>query len=721
MAGRLRVALALAAMLAPQTVRAQDPTIRETVQEVVLDMVVRDHRGREVKNLRPSDVTIYEDGVKQDIRSFRWVDGKEIAAAAARDKEQTPESRISASPLPVVNLVCIVLHNLDPYNKKNALDAAREFIQSSLPSGAWAGVFSLDTRLNVLHPFTTNREELLRAAAKVFAGPPVDFASSSSAVLSSSPNIITIQQIVNGSHGSGGSEGPVMRGGELNSRAILGADVSNSPASNAVRGDLAGQRREFGGIAAMQAMDQLDDLIAKLGTLPGRKTVLFLSPGLVTNGDTDLFKAMLEKAVRAGISFYAVDINGLTQNSNTLASTNALSHSAALSAEQGSKSGSAADMMERMRQSDYVMDATRTSDTQASLRALSEGTGGFLTGSTNDFRKPFLHILQDMGTHYEAIYHASSSKYDGRLRAIEVKLDRPDLTVESRTGYFAMPYLGDSGKLEPYEVTGLAALSLQKPPHAFQFQSAALQFRSAAGKTERSLVFEFPASELGAALQPQVKMHRMHASVLALVRDARGDVVDKFSQDSPYEIPDANFAAAQNSTILFTHSLSLPAGRYTVDTAIVDRETDRVSTGSIEFDNPVSSGLGISSIVLVQRMEDRKDNALASNPFQFQTGPSQSRQVTPRLASTLPAGAHPYVYFVVYPDPGSSEKPAIHVEFIVDGKVIAQQEAALPPPNAAGEIPMVIGAPANPGNCELRIIARQGGQSAAQRLSYIAQ
>lgn len=729
MSRRAAFALGLSLLVVGQAGQAQDGgaaspgvTIRSSAQEVVLDLVVRDSRGRAVKNLQPGDVSIFEDGVRQDIRNFRFVNGRAVVeqTSGKGKKERGATLTASANPLQAVNLVCIVFHDLDPYNRKNAMDAAREFLQSGLPPNAWVAVFSLDTRLNVLHAFTTNRSELMEAAASAFTGSTVDFMSVANAVLTASPTIVTIEESVNGTPAKGGTvtAGPVIAGGELNPRAINGADISNSPASNAQRGDVVSQRREFGAIKGMQAMDQLDDMIRQFGTLPGRKTVLFLSPGLATTGDADLFKSILDKANRAAISFYAVDTNGLTENSNGLASAAQLSHSATISAEQGAKTGSAADTMERMRQSDYTLDAVRTTDTQASLRALAEGTGGFLTGSTNDFRKSFRRIVEDVDTHYEATYHPASDKYDGHLRTIEVKLARPDWNVESRTGYFAMPDLGGSAELLPYEMTALAALNLRTLPHAFDFHTAALQFRPGTGDMQRELVFEVPARSLGSSAQPDRKRHRIHASILALVKDASGQVVEKFSQDSPYEIPDENLASAENSTVLFTHSVNLPPGHYRVDTAVLDRETKHVSTGSIEFNNPEPKGVGLSSIVLVQRLDPVKGRADDTNPFQFQAGEGQRREVIPELSATLKADAHPYVYFVIYPGKSSPEQPKIHVEFLVDGRMLAQQTVGLPPADASGAIPMVIAAAARPGKCEIRITALQGNASMQQSLTY---
>src|ERR1035438_4571801 len=65
---------------------AQEPgvTIRQTVQEVVLEVMVRDARGRVVKNLKPSDLEVYEDGVRQKVQSFKFIEGSEVMSRTSR-------------------------------------------------------------------------------------------------------------------------------------------------------------------------------------------------------------------------------------------------------------------------------------------------------------------------------------------------------------------------------------------------------------------------------------------------------------------------------------------------------------------------------------------------------------------------------------------------------------------------------------------------------------
>src|ERR1022692_5229861 len=170
-----------------------EPVIRAKVDEVALDLVVRDKKGRLVKNLAPADVEIYEDGVRQQLRSFRLVTGDSVPAQpVSQSHPEQPSSGASpASPMPLRanNLVCIVFHNLDASTRIWAVSAAQEFIKTQLRPGTWMGVFNLDSRITPLYPFTTSRDELLRAAANAFYGTSVDITRAAEAVLNSTPNV----------------------------------------------------------------------------------------------------------------------------------------------------------------------------------------------------------------------------------------------------------------------------------------------------------------------------------------------------------------------------------------------------------------------------------------------------------------------------------------------------------------------------------------------------
>src|ERR1035438_7666729 len=90
--------------------------------------------------------------------------------------------------------------------------------------GTWVGIFNLDSRLTPLLPFTTNREELLRAANKAFFGTGVDITRAAEAVLNSTPNL---QLIVGWESGNTGGMLDKSTTGSVSMTAITGADVDN--------------------------------------------------------------------------------------------------------------------------------------------------------------------------------------------------------------------------------------------------------------------------------------------------------------------------------------------------------------------------------------------------------------------------------------------------------------------------------------------------------------
>ena len=107
---------------------------------------------------------------------------------------------------------------------------------------------------------------------------------------------------------------------------------------------------------------------------------------------------------------------------------------------------------------------------QDTLGELAQSTGGFLTANTNDFKPNMQRIATDIGSYYEAAYVPVNQEFDGKFRKISVKVTRPGVTVQSRAGYFALPP-GEGSALLPFEMPLLTALTVDPPPHAFEYQA----------------------------------------------------------------------------------------------------------------------------------------------------------------------------------------------------------------------------------------------------------
>jgi len=734
--------LLLAGLATAQTAPATGPgaTIRTTTTEVLLDVAVTDKHGKNVKNLKPGDVEVYEDGVKQAVTSFRLVGTRDSQAppsgAAATEAVTAAGTSLTPRSLRAVNLICIVFHNIDPIARRNATQAVRDFLKNSLPPDAYVGMFLLSDRLTPILAFTTDRERVNRAAEQVFSLTPLSFTNASVGMLTANPAMVKVTTVTTGGGGPGttSSTTVAMTGGEVSNAVITGADVSNGSGANALRGDQVSEGRDFANLTGGRAEDQINNLIKALGTLPGRKTILMVTQGLLTTGDPDALHNMLSKAIANGITFYPLDITGLTETSTLQAanltlgsvaktsasqstsvnpggSTSTTTNSSGVSTTTTTTTGMEA-LKQQSRQGDTMMQGVRASDTQASLRALAEGTGGFMIANSQDYAKPFAHILDNVAAHYEVSYRPTEDKYDGRLRKVEVKLlGHADYRAESRTGYFAMPDLKESAALQPFEVMGLSVLGAAPQPHAFDFHTVAFHFQNEGANSRGMLYFEVPGQTLSAAPGAN-QTHEVHPSLIALVKDSAGQVVDKYSYDQTYYFPEDKWKAALATPIVYSHPLSLPAGHYTVETAVLDRETGRASATVTQFDNPEMRGLGMSSLMAIQSVENT-DKPDAADPMQF-----QGKVLVPLLNKAAHADKPYLLYFSVYPDPSNSEKPAAQVEVSADGKALIP-ETAVGLTAEGGVLRGLLRGPAVAGNLQVKVTVSQGSlPPVAQTLEY---
>ncbi len=306
-------------------------------------------------------------------------------------------------------------------------------------------------------------------------------------------------------------------------------------------------------------------------------------------------------------------------------------------------------------------------------------------------------------------------------RVFDMRDFRPRLDARSRTpaaGAEMRPTLRrddafrGSAALTGYEMAAFEALKAQ--PHAFEFRSAAFRFPDNAERSKYVLAFEVPGTALGAsAVGPGTK--KVHVVLLALVRDAGGQIVEKASEDFHAEVTETQLAALRADTLAYAQPVILPVGHYTVETVALDREAGRASTGSFEIDNPQREGPALSSLVLTQRLEPARSPADADDgdPLQF-----QGRRVVPAIEASLPAYAQPSVFFVAYPAASNSSASKVGVEFLLRGRVVASQTAEVPPPDASGAAPMTIEAIAKPGSYELKITLFQGDESVQQSIRY---
>jgi VWFA-related protein len=348
-------------------------------QEVLLDFIARDKHQKLVMDLRADEIEVFEDGAPQTLRSFEY--RGERREAARQNEPIPPRAAEAAAPqaLREINLVSLVFEGVDAVNRREATQAAKDFLANEVTPNTYIGVFTLNHRLALLQQYTNDAALLNKAVNRALTGAYQQFARDTEA------EVMKLNQLNDNQ-----ARFQPLRPGSAEERGPAAVDRIFTPVErNMVELTLTILTNQFGNLS----MDALERLIEAQVTLPGRKTIVYFSPGLIVPPQQpERFRAVISAANRANIAFYTVDPTGLDTASS-------VSESRILNGAINS-----IDMSPGAKQTNF----------SENLRTLAEDTGGFAISNTNDARLPLRHVMEEVRAHYEATYAPTSANYDGR-------------------------------------------------------------------------------------------------------------------------------------------------------------------------------------------------------------------------------------------------------------------------------------------------------------------
>lgn len=666
-----------------------NPVIRTGTQELLLDVIVRDKKGRPVRDLNAGEIHVFEEGAPQKISPFRRVEAGE-AVRTTKDLD----------PLREIHLVTLVFERLGNEARQLSRQAALDFLKVEPGQNVYFAIFNIDQRLHALQQFTNDRDKLRAAVNRATTGQYSQFASQSDAI-ERELETMTSSQADLAASANAGRNGP----GNPGSAAVAAkmAEVT----LNMLRFSESLSRTQQG----RSSIFSLLSLVKEQRGLPGRKTLLYFSEGLqVPTNLEEFFKSAISEANRANVSVYSIDARGLLTAAQNEATRDTLADAAGSSRRLQQSSGGEAITPDQVKALETAQDSIRA-NVQGALADLAESTGGFLIANSNDLRIPLRRITEDMRTYYELAYVPQSEEYNGAFRKISVRVDRPDVRVQTRSGYFALPPTAAPGLL-PYEVALLSALDAKPLPRSFEYRAGALRFGSQNGRVLYGLVIEVPMQ--GIAFTEA----RTHLSVLALFKDSQGRVVEKFSQDVPLQAPADKVEAFRKGNFIQTWHTSLAPGRYTLETAVIDRGNQSASARrAVVMVAPLPKNITLSSLSLIRRIDPQSSDD-TENPFSFQGG-----KVTPTLDGSVQGGPGNTLslYFVLFPEKTTPDKPQLTMEFYRDGQLVARGAPALPAPDESGRIPYIANTHLDsfqPGQYEVRVVVKQGSSAVEERTTF---
>jgi VWFA-related protein len=169
----------------------------------------------------------------------------------------------------------------------------------------------------------------------------------------------------------------------------------------------------------LQAISALADSLSRFQQ---KKSVLYFSGGLERTGleNQSQLRATVNTAVRANVALYTVDSRGLQ----------ALPPGG--DATRGSLRGVAAYTGAAVQG-----DLDSNFSSQETLVTLATDTGGKAFLDSNDFAPAYKRVQSDTSSYYLIGYRSTNKTMDGRFRRITVKVNRKDVKLDFRKGYYA--------------------------------------------------------------------------------------------------------------------------------------------------------------------------------------------------------------------------------------------------------------------------------------------
>jgi VWFA-related protein len=623
---------------------ADDDLIKVTSNLVSLDVIVKDKKGKAVTDLKPEDFTISENGVPQRIQFFdsTLTGGKKagqptnatdrLGESAGRESQRgvAPESKPRNTYGLPRNIISLVMdgQSTDLSNLKHVRDGIVKYIRERITDSDSVAVFSISGDLQLWQPFTQDKAKLLAAVDKAYTSSIV---SKTSEGRNLAENINSIRERL--------ARAPKQIGPDSADDTPT-FDISGGAAlAGSAQAQIMVERRILerylimrSALGAQQSRPVLAALAAiceGLRPIPVKKTLVMFSEGFIAPDWLDWqVQSTIDIANRANVAIYIVDSTGLTGGTPTTGSPVVASPLSGISGENP---------MEARRRSaagESVFDITRFEGLdrqQDLLYKLSNDTGGRFVKNTNDIASGLDRIDAEIRSRYTLAYHSTDPNFDGSFRKVKIEVDRPNTSVLTRPGYYAIPPT-QIIPFSPDEKKLLANFAGMQAHPALPLSLELSSFRSREGFYIVPLSFEI--SPAAVQFDRQGDKQHLQLEVLGVVR-AEGEekILSRLGGNFDVNLTPLQYESILNDKIFYRQDMELYAGNYTLDLIVRDRLSGKMTAKREKLVLPVDAAdFSATEAVLSRHAEPFKQAARNGDVFSegnVQIRPSPSREFHP--------------------------------------------------------------------------------------------
>jgi len=382
-------------------------TFRVSTNLVEVDVVVFDNQGRFVPGLTADDLDVFEDGKKQNIQQFYLVT---TATGSTASSGSTPVSAGSQGADPRGRRIFVLLFDEEHLTTESLTRlkvGAERFLSAQFAMGDVGGVFANSGMYH--NRLTGDRGELLAAIRNV--QPAFDNREGRLLKFREFPSIPSEADAVRIDYGD------TRLVDELTQKACRDSplECANEGGASQVSNHIENKAKFYvseARNATAHTMRNLRTVSAHLGTIPGRKTIVFLSDGFFVDEVRAELQQISAIAARGGSTFYAIFGRGAGTVAGRSGPDVVTAEAGLISTFDGIKDGP---------------------------EILASGTGGFVIRNIDDISRALGLVARDTSTYYVAGYQPENTVMDGKVRKIEVRPRVKDLHVRARKGYIASP------------------------------------------------------------------------------------------------------------------------------------------------------------------------------------------------------------------------------------------------------------------------------------------
>lgn len=553
-----------------------DEVVRITTNLVQFDVVVVDREGKQVRDLSAADFQVLQDGKPQPITNFSYVNTEAPAKGASGGSSgAVPVNKSSTAGKRVLTFV-VDDGNCSATNigMRASREGIEKFVREQMQPNDLVAIYQTRAGSSMLQQYTGDKAQLLRVAKKIQWRPAYGSCASDRAdgsmfeaartntVVKQSPLGTTTEVIESGSQRSHREH------------------VEDAQANNQAVGTLGALRY----------------IIQGLRRVPGRKVVFFMSDGITLLSRSgqylssrNVLQNLTEMANRSSVVFNTIDPRGTINES-----------------------------MIEARDEIYVQDSLALSDSTSRSRALAvsgsrdgleylaDETGGKFIHDQNFLDVPIAKALATETGYYLIAYDPADDTFKGKkFNKIEIKVNRPDLKIVSRSGFFGV--VEETTTARPKgktENSDLYAAMTEPLPNAGMDVGLTAYFVNSpeTGNVVRAL-FRISGSDLTFVDDEKEGQKKAVFDVAAVTLDEKNKVVDEFTRAHTYKVQAAAMPTIlQNGLIYSTDVIVKKPGIYNFRVAVKDETTKQIGTSSqtIEVPDLKKSHVFVSGLTVAQ-------------------------------------------------------------------------------------------------------------------------